>query len=300
MSKRNYSKILCFGEVLWDMLPTGAKPGGALLNVAIHLIRQGQSPKLVSKIGNDTLGWDLIGFLTEAGLERNLIQVDESLPTSQVNIHLDAKKNATYEICEPVAWDNIHPNNENLEIAETADLIIFGSLASRNKTTRETLFHLLENTQATRLLDVNLRPPYDKAEVIEEMLAKSDFIKLNNDELVIIAGWHNKKGTETELIHWISENYHCPTVCVTRGDKGAALYMDNNLYEHPGYKVKAVDTVGAGDSFLASLIAHLAQNESPQDALKYACATGAFVASQKGAVPQYSEKEIRTIINKNS
>jgi fructokinase len=300
MNNSTYNNILCFGEVLWDMLPTGAKPGGAPLNVAIHLIRQGQTPMLVSKIGNDTLGWDLVGFLTEAGLERNLIQVDESLPTSQVNIHLDEKKNATYEICEPVAWDNIHPNNENLETAVKADLIIFGSLASRNKTTRETLFQILEKTKATMLLDVNLRPPFDKPEVINEMLEKADFIKLNNDELLIIAGWNNQKGNETELIHWISEFYQCSTVCVTRGENGAALLMDKHIYEHPGFKVEAVDTVGAGDSFLASLIAHLAQNDSPQKALEYACATGAFVASQKGAVPQYSEKEIKTIINKET
>jgi len=188
MSNNNYSNILCFGEVLWDMLPTGAKPGGAPLNVAIHLIRQGLTPKLVSKIGNDKLGLDLVRFLSETGLERNLIQIDESLPTSQVIIHLDEKKNATYEICEPVAWDNIYPNNENLEAAKKADLVIFGSLASRNNTTRETLFQLLDQTQATCLLDVNLRPPYDKSEVINEMLEKANFIKLNNDELVIIAG----------------------------------------------------------------------------------------------------------------
>lgn len=299
MNKSNDHNILCFGEVLWDMLPTGPKPGGALLNVAIHLIRQGQTPKLVSKTGNDTPGMELISFLTKAGLKQELIQIDGTLPTSQVNIHLDEKKNATYEICEPVAWDNIRPNNKNMEAAKTADLIIFGSLASRNKTTRETLFLLLEQSQAIRLLDVNLRPPYDKPDVIKEMLKRANFIKLNNDELDIIAGWHNKKGTEKELIHWISELYQCSTVCITRGENGAALLMNNEIHEHQGYKVEALDTVGAGDSFLASLIAHLAQNDSPQKALQYACATGAFVASQNGAVPLYSAKEIRTIINKN-
>lgn len=300
MSNNNYQNILCFGEVLWDMLPSGPKPGGAPLNVAIHLIRQGQTPKLVSKIGNDTLGWNLVDFLTKEGLERNFIQVDEALPTSQVNIHLDERRNATYEICEPVAWDNIQPNSENMEIAVKADLIIFGSLASRNKTTRETLFQLLERTQATRLLDVNLRPPYDNPEVINEMLKKADFIKLNNDELVIIAGWHKQDGEEKELINWISEFFQCPTVCVTRGENGAALLINNHIYEHPGFKVEAVDTVGAGDSFLASLIAHLAQNYNPQESLEYACATGAFVASQKGAVPAYSEKEIKMIINSHA
>ncbi|HKI89634.1 MAG TPA: carbohydrate kinase [Draconibacterium sp.] len=300
MSKNSYRNILCFGEVLWDMLPSGAKPGGAPLNVAIHLIRQGQKPKLISKTGKDKLGFDLVQFIAEAGLEQSLIQADELLPTSQVIIHLDKFKNATYEICEPVAWDNIQLTRENLEAVEQADLVIFGSLALRNKTSRETLLHLLENTKATRLLDVNLRPPYDYHDVINEMLKKADFIKLNNDELIIIAGWHKQKGTETELIHWISKFFICPAVCVTRGENGAALFLENTLYEHPGFKVKAVDTVGAGDSFLASLIANLSKNVSPQMALKYACATGAFVASQNGAVPVYTEKEIKKIINKGT
>ena len=299
MGNNNYQNILCFGEVLWDMLPSGPKPGGAPLNVAIHLVRQGQIPQLISKTGNDTLGQKLLAFLTESRLSKNLIQVDETLPTSQVLIHLDEKKNATYEICEPVAWDNILYNEENKEAAQKADLIIFGSLASRNKTTRETLFHILENTKATRLLDVNLRPPYDKPDTINEMLRKADFIKLNNDELKIIAGWHQKFGPEAELIQWISDFFQCPTICVTRGENGAALLFDNQIYEHPGFKVEAADTVGAGDSFLASLVANLAQNNSPQEALEYAGATGAFVASQKGAVPYYSEKEIKKIMNRD-
>ena len=124
MEKNKYHHILCFGEVLWDMLPTGPKPGGAPLNVAIHLIRQGHTPALISKIGNDSLGLDLVRFITEARLDRKLIQVDESLPTSQVIIHLDEKKNATYEICEPVAWDNIQLTPENQQAAKKADLVI--------------------------------------------------------------------------------------------------------------------------------------------------------------------------------
>ncbi len=297
MKDKKYQNILCFGEILWDMLPSGAQPGGAPLNVAIHLIRQGQRPALISKIGNDTPGWNLIEFITSAGLERDLIQVDEGLPTSKVNVFLNEHKNASYEICEPVAWDNIHLNNDNLDTALKADLIIFGSLASRNKTTRKTLFQLLNSTNATKLLDVNLRSPYDKPEAINELLAKADFIKLNDDELKIIAGWHKKNGDEETLTQWVSHFFQCSAVCVTRGEKGAILYIEKQLYKHPGFKINATDTVGAGDSFLASLIAQLAKNKHPQEALEYACATGAFVASQKGAVPLYTENEIKMLIS---
>jgi len=297
MQKENYKNIICFGEVLWDMLPTGAKPGGALLNVAIHLNKQEINPVLISKIGSDKNGVDLIDFLKESGLNADTIQKDTKLPTSEVLVHLDENKNATYEICEPVAWDNITVNPEIENVAKTADLIIYGSLASRNKTTRDTLFHILENSGATRLVDINLRAPYDNREWIEELLFISDFAKLNDDELIKIAGWNNKSGNENELISWFSNHFKCPTVCVTRGENGAILFINNTFYSHPGFKVNAVDTVGAGDSFLASLTASLSRNIQPKKALEKACATGAFVASQSGAVPNYSGKDIAKIIN---
>ena len=296
MGKEKYKNIVCFGEVLWDMLPTGAKPGGAPLNAAIHLEKQGVKPMLISKIGTDNNGKKLIDFLEKAELNTSTIQKDSELPTSEVLVHLDKNKNATYEICEPVAWDNITINPEIENTAKTADLIIYGSLASRNKTTRDTLFYILENSDATRLVDINLRAPYDNREWIEELLFISDFAKLNDDELIKIAGWNNKSGNENELINWFSNHFKCPTVCVTRGENGAILFINNTFYSHPGFKVNAVDTVGAGDSFLASLVATLSKNIHPQKALERACATGAFVASQAGAVPNYSEKIIDTII----
>ena len=297
MQKEIYKNVICFGEVLWDMLPAGAKPGGAPLNVAIHLKKQGINPILVSKIGNDKNGEKLIDFLEESSLKTNSIQKDYELPTSEVLVHLDENRNASYEICEPVAWDNITIKSEIENAAKTADLIVYGSLASRNKTTRNTLFHILENSSATKLVDINLRAPYDNRDWIEELLHISDFVKLNDDELIKIANWNSISGNEEELISWISDNFKCPTICVTRGENGAVLFINNEFYSHPGFKVNAVDTVGAGDSFLASLIASLSQNIQPKKALEKACATGAFVASQSGAVPDYSEKDIELILN---
>ena len=300
MKKGKISNILCFGEVLWDMLPSGAKPGGATLNVAIHLKKQGQNPILVSRIGNDKDGKSLKNYLIKSGLDTQFVQMDEKLNTSKVLVHLDEQKNATYEICEPVAWDNIQLNKEIEEVASNSGLIIYGSLASRNQTSRETLFSLLKSSKATRLLDVNLRPPYDKPEVVEKLLFMSDFIKLNDDELYAIASWKNKSGNETELIQWFAEYFKCSSVCVTRGANGAVLFINKKIYDHPGFIINAVDTVGAGDSFLASLVAGLSNHADPVKALEFACATGAFVASQKGAVPEYSEKEINGIINPSS
>jgi fructokinase len=292
MKNLNAETIVCFGEVLWDMLPSGAKPGGAPMNVAIHLKRQGLKPFIVSSVGNDENGHKLRVFLQNSGMNLEFLQTHETLPTSQVLVHLDSEKNATYEICEPVAWDNIKFTKALESLASKTELVVFGTLAMRNETTRKTLLKFLEHSPAKRFLDVNLRPPFDKKEVVEKMLFLSDFAKLNNDELATIAGWNGKTGSEKDLVHWFSEYYNCETVCVTRGANGAALFIQDILYEHPGFKVQAEDTVGAGDSFLAGLITQLSSGNSPEKALEYACATGAFVASQPGAVPIYSKKDI--------
>jgi fructokinase len=298
MKNIRFNEIICFGEVLWDVLPAGKKPGGAPLNVAIHLKKQGINSAIVSSIGADSEGAELKQFLIAAGVDVRFLETDSSLPTSEVLVHLDAQKNATYEICEPVAWDNIQLNSKLESKAVKAGIVIYGSLASRNRTTRETLLHLLKSSDATRLLDVNLRPPYDSPEVVKDLLGLADFIKLNDEELFRIAAWNNKAGDEKDLIQWMAEFYNCPIICVTRGTNGAALFIGGEIYEHPGFKVNAVDTVGAGDSFLAGLVAGLSENRSPEKSLEYACAVGAFVASQHGAVPHYTKKDTAVLLNK--
>jgi fructokinase len=293
-----FKTIVCFGEVLWDMLPRGAQPGGAPMNVAIHLKRQGINPWLVSRIGSDAEGQKMKQFLIDSELNLQFIQTDNDLPTSKVLVHLDLHKNATYEICEPVAWDNIQLPLNLEKLAEEADLIVFGTLASRNEVTRNTLLQFLQKTKAVKLLDVNLRPPYDTRELVEDFLHSANFVKLNDEELAKIALWNGVSGNEAELIHWLAEFFKCPAVCVTRGAEGAALLLDGKLTEHPGFRVNAIDTVGAGDSFLAGLIARLSGGSSPEKALEYACATGAFVASRNGAVPEYSPEEIDALISR--
>ncbi len=292
------NEILCIGEVLWDRLPSGAKPGGAPMNVALHLNAIGLDASIASSVGKDEAGQELIDFLRKSGVQTNLIQQDAKLPTSEVLVHLDANNNATYEICEPVAWDNIQLNSELDEKAKNSGLIIYGSLASRNETTRQTLLKLMDNEEAVKLIDVNLRKPYDKQDVLEVLLAKSDIVKLNDDELVVFARWHGINSTsEKELIEWFVNHYKVDMLCVTRGEKGAIMFYNKEFYEHPGFKVNAVDTVGAGDAFLAGLVASFLQKKTPSEAIAFACATGAFVASKAGATPKYDMNEINAILN---
>lgn len=292
----NNKEILCIGEILWDRLPSGAKPGGAPMNVALHLNAIGLDAAIASSIGKDKPGDELISFLKKSGVGTEYIQVDENLPTSEVLVHLDEKNNATYEICEPVAWDSIRLTNELMAKAKHSGLMIYGSLASRNPFTRETLMSLLDY-DGVKLIDVNFRKPYDSQEVVEALLQKTDIVKLNDDELVVFAGWYNKNNDdEKSLVKWFVSHYNIQMLCVTKGEKGAMLYCDGEFYEHPGFKVNAVDTVGAGDAFLAGLIASLLNKKEPAEALAFACATGAFVASKAGATPEYDMTEINTIL----
>ncbi|MCY1721553.1 carbohydrate kinase [Prolixibacteraceae bacterium Z1-6] len=293
------NEILCIGEVLWDRLPTGAKPGGAPMNVALHLNAIGLDVAIASSIGNDKAGEELKIFLQNSGVSTAYIQTDDYLPTSEVLVHLDENNNATYEICEPVAWDNLKLTESLVEKAKNSGLLIYGSLASRNPISRNTISHLLDY-DGVKLIDVNFRKPYDSQEVVEALLQKTDVVKLNDDELVTFAGWYNKhKYDEHSLVKWFVAQYDIQMVCVTKGENGALLYCDGEFYEHPGFKVNAVDTVGAGDAFLAGLIASLLNKKVPADALAFACATGAFVASKAGATPEYDMDEINDILSQN-
>lgn len=293
------NQILCIGEILWDNLPSGAKPGGAPMNVALHLNRIGQKVSISSKVGNDERGKKLLTFLEDSGLRTNLIQIDESLPTSEVLVHLDEKNNATYEICEPVAWDNLDLTDSLTIQAKSSGLIIYGTLASRNPETRKTILRLLDN-DIVKLIDVNLRKPYDTKEIVEQLIQKSDIVKLNDEELGVIGQWYNKqKHDEESLVKWFAEEFNSRMVIVTKGDKGALLYSEGVFYEHSGFKVDAVDTVGAGDAFLAGFIAALLEGKTNDKALEFACAAGAFVASKAGATPEYEMTEIEQLFNSN-
>jgi fructokinase len=149
-----------------------------------------------------------------------------------------------------------------------------------------------------KLIDVNLRKPYDSPKIIKSLIEKADIVKLNDDELLEIAEWYGiADQDEQSIIKWITSHYNVQMVCVTKGEKGALLYTDNNFYEHSGFKVKAIDTVGAGDAFLAGLVASLIKGKNPSESLAFACATGAFVASKEGATPKYDMSEIENILN---
>lgn len=292
--KTQKKNIMCFGEVLWDMLPSGEKPGGAPMNVALHLQNVGLEVTMVSKTGNDEPGRSLIEFMRGSGLNTELIQKDDHLETSKVLVHLNGQQ-ASYEICEPVAWDNIQLTKDLKSAAGDCKYIVYGSLASRNNETRKTL-HALLNTDLIKIMDVNLRPPYTDPDIIIPLLKKADVLKLNDEEIITIGSWFKqKKQNIPKLIEWLSNKLQLKSVCVTLGENGAYLFNEDQLLHHKGYVVDAKDPVGAGDAFLAGYIYSLISGKTPKDSLDYACATGALVASKTGATPAYNFTEIEQI-----
>lgn len=291
-------KLLCVGEILWDMLPTGAKAGGAPMNVALHLNKFGLGVRFAGRIGDDKLGQDLVNFLDNQKLDISLLQVDLKLPTSTVAVHLEEDHKVRFEIVDNVAWDNLTLTNDLKQAASEATVIIYGTLASRHSFTRETILDLLYNN-CLKLIDVNLRQPFNSREVVEQLLLKADIAKLNDDELKVISGWYSKKSDEKDLIKWFAEKYHCKIVCVTRGASGAIVFDQGKIFEHPGYKVNVIDTVGSGDAFLAGFLAMYLSGELISKSLDYACATGALIATKTGGTPEYQLNEIIKIIGIN-
>jgi fructokinase len=284
------NQVLCYGEVLWDTFGKTRKAGGAPMNVAWNLKQQGADVVFASSVGRDMLGDELINFLKKHGLYSVLIQQDEDLPTCEVTVKLDAQQQATYTIPEPVSWDNILFTPELLKQAQASAAIVFGTLACRESVTRNTLFELLDETSALTIFDVNLRAPHYQLDTIQTLAAKAKVIKMNEEEADLLIG-----GSSSSLKDKIIEfqrTYHPQTICVTRGDKGAILWHDDQFFEHPGFKVAVVDTVGAGDSFLATLTTGLLANEPMQQIVAKACCVGAFVTSQQGATPTYKLEEI--------
>ncbi len=294
-------KILCVGETLWDLLPEGARAGGAPMNVALHLKKFGVEVRFAGRIGDDHLGDDLKNYLEQQGLDTGLLQVDDKFPTGTAEVHLGSDgNNVRFEIVDNVAWDRIKLSEELKNAVNKADVIIYGTLASRQSVTRRTILNILKNNSCLKLIDVNLRAPYYNKEVVEKLLESASIVKLNNDEIKVIAGWYGKDYGEKELAQWFSEKYHCEIICVTRGAAGALIYSRGEFLEHSGFKVDVKDTVGSGDAFLAGFLAKYLSGESLDISLEYACATGALVATMTGATPTYKQSEILKIIKSHN
>ncbi|GAA4292782.1 carbohydrate kinase family protein [Aestuariibaculum suncheonense] len=291
------ANIVCFGEILWDVFTTHKKIGGAPLNVASRLQSFGNQVSMISAIGNDTPGKELLNFLKTNGINTDCVQTIHDHQTSEVHVMLNDKGSASYDIKFPCAWDKIELHDNAEEIVKQADAFVFGSLVARNHTSKNTLYKLIDVAKY-KIFDLNLRPPYYTKDLLIYLMNKADFIKFNDDELFEVSKHMGSKYNSLEQnLMFVAEQTNTKHVCVTKGSHGAVLLYDDKLYYNSGYLIKVVDTVGAGDSFLGSLISKLLNNTNPQDAIDFACAVGALVAQSAGANPKLSDSEIENFIN---
>ena len=287
-------KILGIGELVWDVFPAGKQLGGAPVNFAFFAKELGAEAYPVAALGTDELGDEAIQMLKPSGLSLDYIQRN-SLPTSRVLVTTDEQGIPQYEIVENVAWDAIGCTPEILDLASKADVICWGSLAQRSTQSRESILQILDAAPKDCLMvfDINIRQKFYSAEVIEESLKRADILKLNEDELPIVAELFNIQGTEAEQIAQIITRYELKSIIFTQGAVCSEVYDAEGLVSRMDTpKVKVADTVGAGDSFTATYVTALQLGKSPAEAHELAVKVAAYVCTQNGAINPLPENLI--------
>ena len=276
------------GEVLWDLLPGGRQLGGAPANFAYHAHALGAESLVVSRVGRDDLGRDLLERLNALGLATSGISVDPVAPTGSVSVTLDPSGQPAYTIHTEVAWDLLEAGLEVLRVAAAADAVCFGTLAQRHPVARESIRRVLEATRADalRIFDINLRQRFWSREVIVESLALATVLKLNDEELPILADLLGWPGDDDQgLLARLAQQFDLRAVALTRGARGSLLWTAGRTWNWPGSDLKVADTVGAGDSYTAALALGLLSGKAPEDILRIAHRVADFVCTQPGATP---------------
>ena len=282
MEQTDSPVIIGIGELLWDMLPAGKRVGGAPGNFVYHATKQGGRCCVISAIGNDALGEELLKELNENGVGHCLTR--SPYPTGTVQVTLKDGI-PSYNIVEDVAWDHIQVCEEAIELMKKADAVCFGTLALRGEESRKTLETLLSYLPEKALIffDANLRPPHYSRSMIESSLSKSDIFKLNDEELQILIPMFDLPKTEKEACRELVKRYDLRYLILTAGGKYSSVYTKHRVSTIPSLKVEVVDTVGAGDAFSSAFVYHILVGNPLQHAHFMAIKTAAEVVSHSGA-----------------
>jgi fructokinase len=286
LSKRHI--VVGLGELLWDLLPTGKQLGGAPANFAYITSLLGDNGIPASRLGQDALGAAAIRRLGELALPTEFIQKDTDHPTGTVQVEVDGAGQPRFEISGSVAWDFLDWTPQWQTLAHRADAVCFGSLAQRSEHSRATVrkFVLASGRNAVRVFDVNLRQSFYTAQVLAESMKLATIVKLNHEELPrIMRLFELEHHREEDSARRLLSLHDLKLVCVTRGNGGSLLISAGECSEHPGFRVKVADTVGAGDAFTAGIVHGYLRGTSLAQINENANRVGAWVASQSGATP---------------
>lgn len=290
--------ILLFGEIVWDDITENGgsgKPehlGGAPLNVAAHCVKLGTRAEMCSALGNDDLGRRALEQVRGLGVGTDLID-RTSQETGLIQVCFSEDGEPSYQIPREASWDYITLDEGKLELAESCSCLYYGTLGIRGEESRRTLQRIISNGRFRRIFcDINLRPPFYDAGIIEFCLINCDTAKLNRDELWEIGRLFGEEtGSLERQMEWTAERFDIPRLIVTLGDRGAAYLEAGAIGQVPGLSVEVSDTVGAGDGFAAGLLVCLEQGASLEEACAFGNSLGAFVAGKTGSIPEYTREE---------
>lgn len=283
-------QVVCFGEILFDVLDEIAIPGGAPFNVAYHLKQAGIHSFLISSVGDDEYGKELLDMANKWNLDTQGIEVSDTYRTGIALVHYDEDNQPKFEIVHPVAWDYISWKDEYKAVIQQSEAFLFGSLSSRSELSYNTLKECLKHSPLN-VFDINIRPPHFSRVLLEEILNQVHILKMNKEELLLLSEWYEcDSEEESSQVEVIRKRFGIEEVLVTRGGEGASYYNDNVELHHAAIKIDVVDTIGSGDAFLAGFMSkRLDSRFSIEECLVEGLRKGAYVASQLGACPSYDE-----------
>jgi fructokinase len=294
--------VVGLGELLWDLFPKGKQLGGAPANFAYSTALLGDCAVVASRVGDDRLGQEALWHLKSNGLNIDHIQRDAQHPTGTVKVEVDAKGQPEYHIIENVAWDFMEFSEGWISLARSTQAVCFGSLAQRCAVSRATIKAFLSAMPsfAIGIFDVNLRQSYFSSEVLRDSARFAKVLKLNHEEFprfldLMQCPLKNSERTDVAGARWLCREFGIRLVCVTRGSNGSLLATASSQNEHPGFRVKIADTVGAGDAFTATMVHHALRGSSLAAINAAANRMGAWVASQEGAMPPADPEILKAV-----
>ena len=285
MNRDNNATVVAFGEILWDLLPSGPVIGGAPFNFTYRINELGHQGYMVSRLGTDEYGQRAQKRVAQLQIPADYLQTDDNHPTGTVAIELDAKQEPHYTIIPQVAYDYIEYTDTLRELVQQADCLCFGTLAQRNEVSRNTLRQMLDDFKGQYLLyDINLRPNTYTSKVIQQSLAHATVLKLNEEEAAEIADLCALTKTDLpDIGRALVDHYQLIYCVITLGERGVlALSNRDECYYVPTFEVNLVDPLGAGDAFTAGFMHALLWEQPLRQSCRFGNALGATVAGQAG------------------